>query len=456
MSREMLLAVGLRVMVLPALVGGVLAIALVAFSRASELNGFPRAQIRRLVDRVRRRLRRLSGKGAKPNGGPAREPAAAGSLSRRFQPPQHAGSPTTHRHAGNQDRRHKWLTGIGVVVLLVFLLPFSVGGMAWLSVVLVIIYWWRGFGFTARPSRDVSEIRLAIVVIAVAAIISLGRQFDEPVQLLEATVEFPQTAKQPVPPVDGVLVSADDKVIYLGDREDGVIRALRREDVSRLVLGPPIEYAPPHSILSRVLGGGDRWSVTPVGLWCDGLRYNWLHLGDRCKGTPTAVLRPDQPAYHIVADDQGDAKNEHRKKPAGVVTIWIRCPKEAPHNCDGYARLSTVKEYGPPALGVLSKPRHLPLPPLRDDATEFSVEPNRTWWTNIPVRMNDWTTLATKPAMRDPAVQQLVPMEVTLSADPRGKSVYSTIERNVRFTRPPELDEEPTHLRPAPDELPQQ
>ena len=223
-------------------------------------------------------------------------------------------------------------------------------------------------------------------------------------------------------------MSEDDSVVYIGDREDGLVRSVKRADVAKLTMGPPIEYAPIPSIMSRIVGGG-RWSVTPVGLWCDGIRYGWLHLRDRCQGSPRPVLKPGQQAFFVTRVTGGEDP--------GVINIWVRCPEEAPHNCKGYARLSTVKEYGAPALGVLATNRRLPLPPLREDATPFSVEPGRTGAAVIPIRLNDWTTLATKAALGENAPAQLVRMQVTLSADPRGKSVFLRSEHSIRFTQPP-------------------
>jgi hypothetical protein len=381
MSREMLLTVGMRVIVLPAAVAGGLAIALVAASRASEQH----------KDRFRK-----------------------------------AKSKTRTPAPGRRVKR-TWQLGVAIVLALVLVLPFSAGGLVWLTVVFVIIYWGRGFGFTGRPSSEVSQVRLAMVVISVAAIISLGRQFDDPVQLLEARVEFAEAAKRL--PIDGVLVSEDSSLVYIGDREDEIIRSIKRSDVSALITGPPIEYAPPASIMSRVVGGG-RWSITPVGLWCDGIRYGWLHLGDRCDGSPRPVLKPNQQAFFVTPVGA-------RAEEPGIINIWVRCPEEAPHNCKGYARLNTVKEYGAPALGPLATNRRLPLPPLREDATPFSVEPGRTGAAVIPIRLNDWTTLATKAALGENAPAQLVRMQVTLSADPRGKSVFVRSEHNIRFTQPP-------------------
>lgn len=374
MSRQALLTVGLRVIVLPALVAGGLAMALVAFTQASRRDG----------------------------------------VAKRLAP-----RPTKHRF---------WQVAIAVVVLLALVLPFSVGGLAWLTLALVIVYWWRGFGLEFRAPADVSRVRLAVVVIAVAAIISLGRQFDEPVQLLEVQVELADT--KPVEAVEGVLVSADKDTVFIGDREDGTIRALRRDELSRVVLGPPIEYAPNASILSQVVGGG-RWSITPVGLWCDGVRYGWLRLGDRCEGSPVVELKPGQKVFYVVPDPRsGEA--------GGVIPVWVHCPVESPHNCDGYARLTTVSEYGPDALGALARPRSLPLPPLREDAAEFSVEPDRTWPAQVPVRLVDWTTLATKAALGDrDGLLQPVRMKITLSADPRGKSVYTEAVHDVYFLKPP-------------------
>ena len=410
MSREMLLTVGLRVIVLPAMVAGGLAIALVAASRASDKNGFPEEQFKALNERVRARVTKLR---------KTKEPAE----------PEPAKAKVASRPQSRRVKRTWWI-GVAIVLALVLVLPFSAGGLVWLTVVFVIIYWGRGFGFEARPSSEVSQVRLAMVVISVAAIISLGRQFDDPVQLLEARVEFPAAAKQL--PIDGVLVSEDESVVYIGDREDGLVRSVKRADVAKLTMGPPIEYAPIPSIMSRVVGGG-RWSVTPVGLWCDGIRYGWLHLGDRCQGSPHPVLKPGQQTFFVARVAGGDEP--------GVINIWVRCPEEAPHNCKGYARLATVKEYGAPALGVLATNRRLPLPPLREDATPFSVEPGRTGAAVIPIRLNDWTTLATKAALGESAPLQLVRMQVTLSADPRGKSVFVRSEHNIRFTQPPELPE---------------
>jgi hypothetical protein len=285
MTPTMLLTIGVRLLVLPALILGLLAIVLVAFTRAKERIGF------RVLRVPRRRLERREGRRTPRRGAPAVDPPVRFRLSARFVP--RAAKRVDRRSAsdpGDGNRRVFRVAGraaaVIALVLFVLALPFSGGGLAWLAAPLLLLYWWRGFGFAPRDRRDVSEFRLAALVIAVAAFVTLARQFDDPVHLLRAKVEFVRTTG--MKPLEGVFVSADPQVISIGDRGTKTMRTVRRADVASLTLGPPVEYAPNASVLSAIAGGGE-WSLVPFavkGMWCDGVRYPWTKLGDLCQGSP--------------------------------------------------------------------------------------------------------------------------------------------------------------------------
>ncbi len=429
MTTTMLLTVGVRLLVLPALILGILAIVLVAFTRAKERAGY------RVLRMPRIRLGRRDGRRTPRQGAPGPDPPVRSRLSGRFVP--RAATPVDQRSAsdpvdGNRRvfRVASRVAAVIAIMLLVLALPFSGGGLAWLTAPLLLVYWWRGFGFAPRDRRDVSEFRLAALVIAVAAFITLARQFDDPVHLLRAKVEFVRTTG--MKPLEGVFVSADSQGISVGDRGAKTIRTVRRADVASLALGPPVEYAPNASLLSGIVGGGE-WSLVPFavkGMWCDGVRYPWTKLGDLCQGSPRVEPSAARHGFTVTPTRNGD----------GVINAIVRCPAESPADCEGYARLTTVAAYGRQALGPLALPRTIPLPPLRESAAPFTVERRRAWPpVAIPVRRIDWETLHSKPVRDRGLVIQPVPMWIELSADPRGEAVFSRSQVPVTFSEPPPL-----------------
>lgn len=244
------------------------------------------------------------------------------------------------------------IVAVAVAAILFLTLPVSWASVTWLALLLVFVYWWRGFGATRRRGRP-SPWRLAAIAVLAAAIISLGRQIDEPVQLLQADVMLrPGAAARQV---HGVFISQDVTTVYLGDVASGQIEELPRDEVASLDLGPPLARAPNRSLLSMVLG--DHWSLTPLHWWCDGQSYTWFRLGRLCRTQPKA--RPDR-----------------RELDIRWIPVRVTCPRAAGDGCHGYLRTRTRETYST-ALGPFAMSRRVSFPRDGLDGVEFSMSAGR-------------------------------------------------------------------------------
>lgn len=146
---------------------------------------------------------------------------------------------TRRRHPRGRPRRGSRLALIicALLVAVLFLsLPFSWASATWIGLGLVIVYWWRGFGLERRtPGEMPSPLRLAVVAVLAAVVISLGRQVDDPVQLPQVQVALEHRAD----PVRGMFVSADGDALYIGDTAARKITGYRRADVTWLAPKTP-------------------------------------------------------------------------------------------------------------------------------------------------------------------------------------------------------------------------
>ena len=288
-----------------------------------------------------------------------------------------------------------------VVAVLALMLPLTWASVTWAALLLVIIYWWRGFGAERRPPHEhVSRWRLAAVAVLAAAIISLGRQIDQPVQLLQATLTM-----QRGPAISGVFVSADATAVYVGNTTTHTIDGVRRDDVRTLALGPPLERAPSPSLLSALFFH-NRWSVTPLRWWCNGESYSWSQLGELCRTQPKPF--PD----------------DRRQLDIRWIPVRVTCPKSATDGCVGYLRLRTRETYSR-ALGPYATPRQVAFPRDALDAVPFSIPPQRTRDVCVPTSIDERALLRAKSDSRRDPRKRPVPLDVILSGDPRGDSVLS-------------------------------
>lgn len=384
MSREQMLTVGLRLIVLPMIVSGILAIALVLLGKRRSVDG-----------RFGTALRRV-------------------------------------------------LLGLSSVVVLVlfYTLPASWASLTWVALVLVIFYWWRGFGARHRPADQLSSWRLAAVAVLAAAIISLGRQIDQPVQLLQTTVALGSGAH--ATQVEGVFVAASDTAVYVGNTATHKITAIRRDDVTSITLGPPLERAPNRSLLSW-LSSRQEWSLTPLRWWCHRENYPWGDGGPLCPtthGSPLSALA-SRDRWSLTPLRWWCNGEEYALTDAGLlchtqpkpvleqrrgldvrwIPVRISCPKTRKEPCEGYLRLTTRETYSR-ALGRYAESRLVSFPHEGHDGVHFTAPRGRTREVCVPTSRDEQELLRAKSDVKrskgDP-----VPLTAVLTSDPAGASEMS-------------------------------
>jgi hypothetical protein len=189
---------------------------------------------------------------------------------------------TAWRKVADRPSAKRSVQALAVLLALVFLaaLPFAWASGGWL--VGIAIMWVAWFLAGNRKPRQGPWILAAAAVLA-ATVVSLSRQANEPVQLLAARVTVG------VHHVTGTYVAADATAVYLGT-SDGRIRAYPRASVRELRVGPAEPRAPSPSAASRLLLHLD-FAITPLNVWCQGERYEWDEPGTWCDAEPY-VARP--------------------------------------------------------------------------------------------------------------------------------------------------------------------
>lgn len=175
-----------------------------------------------------------------------------------------------------------WIVAIAVFALLV---PFTPGALAWpLAAFALWLVWHRSLASEchAHSNTGFPLWRAAIVAALLAAVVSLARQFDHPTQLATATVQVGDEPKR-----IGVLVSESGDRVAVGFSKARSIQVFSRSQLTSLVVGPALdERAPARSLLSRVLPGQPPWAATPLEIWCGGERYQLYEIGKLCKTQP--------------------------------------------------------------------------------------------------------------------------------------------------------------------------
>jgi hypothetical protein len=249
MSKEQLLVVGLRLMVLPAAVIG--ALAWVATARTEPAQPDDK---RRWFGRVRDWVRAASVR--------------------------------------------KLVVVAAVIVLALALLlglPATWASLGW-ALAAVMVIGCRVYQLNHPGNARRERLAIALVAVAAAGVVSLARQLDQPVQLLSAQVALDDNTTR-----DGVFVSSTSDDVFVGDTAAHKLVDLPRAHVTSLTVGPPEERAPRESLLSLVLGGND-FSITPFEWWCNGERYSWGELGALCRTQlqlldASRVLDSEHPSY---------------------------------------------------------------------------------------------------------------------------------------------------------------
>jgi hypothetical protein len=253
MSRQQLLVVGLRLMILPALATG--ALAWLATSRTSPSTALPD------------------------------DDDGAGRLARWRS---RIGGISKWRLGGA-------IAGVLAIVILALMLPAAWASLGW-AVAAAMIIGSRVRQLRRPPGRLDPRLAMALVAVAAAGLVSLARQLDQPIQLLSARVELDSGSVR-----SGVFVSATGDDVFIGDTGAHTIVALPRSHVTAVTAGPPEERAPHASLLSAILGGND-YAITPFEWWCNGERYSWGQLGDLCRTQlqlldASRVLDGSRPSY---------------------------------------------------------------------------------------------------------------------------------------------------------------
>jgi hypothetical protein len=195
---------------------------------------------------------------------------------------------------GNGRGHPKLLVGMWLLVIaaLLVVVPLTPGALAWpLAAATLWLVWARSLSSSYHPNGHANfpMARAAAVAVLLAATVSLARQVDHPVELAAATVQVGHEAPQV-----GVLVSENDDEVAVGFPDIHSIRLFRRAEVRSLLIGPGLDRrAPSPSLLSRLLGG-PAWAATPLEVWCDGQHYAAWELAKLCATQPVVIAIQDR------------------------------------------------------------------------------------------------------------------------------------------------------------------
>ncbi len=250
-----------------------------------------------------------------------------------------------------------WLLPALAIVAVGLIVPWSFASATWpLGLGLVIVVWlWRRARLRMSDDRETERRRMlrymAAAAVVAAAVVSIGRQLDEPVQLLHATVTF----KDKTPDVEGAYLNSTSDVVYVGNPTAGTIDVIPRDDVRQVAVGPPEERAPSPSLLSRIVPGERRFSVRPLEFWCDGERYGWFEADSVCETQP--FVRWLREEHHRDMDRLG-------------MPIRVQCPLELGEVCRGWVQFRSEEDYLHGRAGI---PR-----PVVPDPVRFAVGGTKT------------------------------------------------------------------------------
>jgi hypothetical protein len=241
---------------------------------------------------------------------------------------------------------------LAVAVLAVLLaLPASIASITWpVGLALASIAAWY-----LRRERNAW---LAMAVVGAAAVISLGRQIDEPVQLLRTSVAL----KDPTDVLQGVYINGTGDTVYIGDVDHGEVLGIPRSRIVSIAVGPPEERAPEPSLLSHLVPGKARFAVRPLQVWCNGQSYTWTEPRRYCRTQPRLYWRKDE---------------DHRKLDRLGIPVRLQCPPLAREGCRGWLLLRTKDRYD---FGPDAAPR-----PARFEPVRFVAGRNRKIEVCVPI-----------------------------------------------------------------------
>lgn len=254
----------------------------------------------------------------------------------------------------------RWAPAALAIVAVGMVVPWSFASATWplgLAIVIAVWLWQRPRLLQAATAEEAATQRrrvtivMAAAAVFAAAVVSIGRQLDEPVQLLQATVTFKETSET----VEGAYVNASGDTVYIGDQDGGRIQAIPRSEVREVSVGPPEERAPSPSLLSRMLPGKERFSARPLEVWCDGERYGWLEAGKLCETQPDIYFNTRNPDRFL--DRLG-------------MPVYVKCPLEARDICRGWVHLRSRSDYVHGRTGVAR--------PVVPEPVPFAVSQGKT------------------------------------------------------------------------------
>ena len=263
-------------------------------------------------------------------------------------------------------------------LVLALVVPFAPGAYAWPLAALGLWYVWCHC-LRAQDGAPRALVRRAVVAaMLAAALVSIARQFDRPVQLPSATL----TVAGAQEPVTGVLVTVTSDAVVIGVPETARLTSFPRDRIETVEVGPPLDRrSPRRSLLSMALGG-DAWAATPLELWCGGESYGWTDLGTLCRTQPRLASATGRYA-------------------AGSVTVAVRCPAAADRGCSGFLALTTERAF------ALDEPGRAA--PVELGRTVFQLERGTRLDVALPVAAASLRCLG--------AAAQPVPLRAVLSSD---------------------------------------
>jgi hypothetical protein len=301
------------------------------------------------------------------------------------------------RGGGPSTGLRRWTPALLAIAAVGLVVPWSFASATWpLGLAIVIGIWLlRGRRATGPDADGPAERRrrtvsMAVAAVVAAAVVSVGRQLDEPVQLLRAEVTYQETRET----LEGAYVNATGDTVYVGDEAEGTIEAIPRDQIRRLSVGPPQERAPSPSLLSRILPGDERFSARPLEFWCDGERYNWLEAAKVCETQPEVAWTT--PLHERFLDRLG-------------MPVRVSCPAEARDVCRGWVLLRSRTDLVQGRFGV---PRPLDIDPVR-----FAVGPRKI--TEVCLTLSAGQLELLRKAFGENAV----PFETVLAEDAEGENV---------------------------------
>jgi hypothetical protein len=364
----------------------------------------PRAEGHREVLSFKRFLRAFKRRiaGLKPA-------SAADSLRRAFKEPRQ----TAARVA---ERVFSLRTGLIVLVIIILVIvPFTFASAMWaVGAALIVGYW------LASRNTPISPWKMAAIAVLAAAVVSLGRQLDQPVQLLHASATL---AGGEV--VDGVFVASKDGTVYIGNTETHEIEAVSKDDIARLRLGPPEERAPNASLLSQLIGG-DRFAATPLEIWCNGERYSVWRIGDLCQTQPFLTGTARRPLDTTKRLPTGETLS--------FAPVRVFCPDEAHEGCRGWLRLRSVDSYDPGPYGN-PVPKEFGPVRLAYKGSPDVIGPGQAGEHCVPISSGQRGALREVPPEGKSVPPQPVPFIAIISKDFAGKAELSRFDYSLWIER---------------------